>query len=76
MKITAQATMVLAAIFAVICLSVAITGLSSLGHIADPVRLADAKGFAWFWMFLAAVAAAFGLMAWWMASTQPDTEDD
>jgi len=64
--------MVIAAIFAIICLGVAITGFNSLGDIADPTQLADAKGFAWFWTFLASVAAAFGLMGWWVARTQAD----
>jgi hypothetical protein len=48
--------MVIAAIFAVICLGVAITGFTSLGDIADPTQAADARGFAWFWTFLASVA--------------------
>jgi len=59
-------TMVLAAVFAVICLGVAITGFSSLGDIADPTQAADARGFAWFWTFLAGVAIALGLLAWWI----------
>ena len=75
MKLTAQATMVIAAIFGIACLSVAITGFNSLGDIADPLQLTDAKGFAWFWAFLASVAAAFGLMAWWVARTQVEDEN-
>jgi hypothetical protein len=56
LKISIQATMVVAAVFAAICLSVAITGFTSLSDIADPTEIADAKGFAWFWIFLASVA--------------------
>jgi hypothetical protein len=74
LKFTAQATMVMAAIFASICLGVAITGFNSLGDIADPVQLADAKGYAWFWTFLASVSAAFGLAGWWAARTQKDED--
>ena len=74
MKISVQMTMVFAAIFTAICLSVAITGFTSLGDIGDPTEIADAKGFAWFWTFLGSVAGAFGLLAWWIARTQ--TEDD
>ncbi len=59
--------MVAAAIFAVICLSVAITGFTSLGNITDPAQLADARGFAWFWTFLASVAIGLALLAWWVA---------
>jgi hypothetical protein len=67
--------MVMGAIFAILCLSVAITGFNSLGEIADPVLLADAKGFAWFWTFLASVAAAFALAAWWVMRTQVGDQD-
>ena len=59
--------MVVAAIFAAICLSVAITGFTSLGDLTDPTEVADAKGFAWFWTFLASVAIGLGLLAWWVA---------
>jgi hypothetical protein len=75
LKITAQATMVMSAIFAAICLYVAITGFNSLGELADPSQLADAKGYVWFWIFLAGVAALFALAGWWAARTQPEEED-
>jgi hypothetical protein len=76
LKFSLQTMMVLAAVFAVICLGVAMTGFTSLGGIADPTQLADAKGFAWFWAFLGIVAASFGLLAWWMVRTQKHDEDD
>ena len=67
--------MVIAAIFAAICLGVAITGFSSLGDIADPTEVADARGFAWFWTFLASVAIVLGLLAWWVARNHREDED-
>jgi hypothetical protein len=67
-------TMVLAAVFAVICLGVAITGFSSLGDIADPAQAADARGFAWFWTFLAGVAIALGLLSWWITRSHREDE--
>jgi uncharacterized protein (DUF885 family) len=72
MKISAQMTVVMAAIFAVICYGVAITGFLSLGDIADATQKSDAKGFAWFWAFLGAVATVFGLLARWIVRTQKD----
>jgi hypothetical protein len=66
--------MVLSAIFAVICLGVAITGFTSLGDITDPTQAAGARGFAWFWTFLASVAIALGLLSWWAARTQKDED--
>jgi hypothetical protein len=70
-----QATIIIAAIFAAVCFGVAITGFTSLGHLTDPKELADAKGFAWFWVFLASVAVALGLMALWMVRTQKPGDD-
>lgn len=67
--------MVVAAIFAAICLSVAITGFTSLGDITDPTQLADARGFAWFWAFLASIAIGFGLLSWWLARNHEEGED-
>ena len=67
--------MVVAAIFAAICLGVAITGFSSLGEITDPTQVADAKGFAWFWTFLASVALGLGLLAWWLGRDYGGDED-
>lgn len=75
MKISTQLTAIIAAIFAVYSFSVAITAFSSLGEIAEPVKLADAKGFAWFWAFLGAIATAFGAMGVWLLRTQKDGED-
>jgi hypothetical protein len=43
-KISAQMTVVMSAIFAVVCFGVAITGFLSLGDIADATQMADAKG--------------------------------
>ncbi len=75
MKLSVQMTVVAAAIFAAICFGVAITGFTSLGEIADPVQIADAKGFAWFWTFLGSVASALGLLAWWILRTHKEGDD-
>lgn len=75
MKISLQASMLLAAVFAAVCLGVAITGFSSLGEIQDPAQMSDAKGFAWFWTFLGCVAIGFGLLAWWLIRSHKEGED-
>ena len=67
--------MIMAAIVAVICFGVAITGFTSLDHITDSTQLADAKGFACFWAFLASLATAFGVLAWWIARTSKPGDD-
>ena len=73
MKLSLRATTIVAAIFAVICLGVAINGFTSLGDLADPATIADAKGFAWFWMFLGGIAIVFGLLAWWLSRRQSES---
>ncbi len=64
--------MIFAAIFAVVCLGVALKGFTSLADIADPIQASDAKGFAWFWTFLGCVAGAFGLLSWWIVRTEKE----
>jgi hypothetical protein len=68
-RLSLQVTIVIAAIFVVVCFGVAITGYSSLGDIADPVQAADAKGFALFWAFLGTIAVALGAGSLWLLKT-------
>ena len=63
-------TIVIAAIFAIVCFSVAFTGFSSSGDLTDPTQKADAIGFAWFWTFLGSVGVAFGAVSVWIVRTQ------
>ena len=72
MKISARAATIFAVIFALGCFAVALTGFTSLGEIADPVQRGDAKGFAWFWVFLGTVGVVFGVLSWWIAGTTND----
>jgi hypothetical protein len=74
MKISAKLATFFSAIFATVCLGVAITGFTSLGDIVDPVQLADAKGFASFWAFLGSVAILFGVLSWWIGRTSSEDE--
>jgi len=66
--------MVAAIVFALICIGVAITGFASLGDITDPREVADAKGFAMFWAFLASVAIGLAVLAWWVARNHKEDE--
>lgn len=69
MKLTAHMTMIVSAIFAAVCLGFAVNGFMALGEIADPTQAADARGFAWYWTFLATIAIVFGAISWWLART-------
>jgi hypothetical protein len=62
-------SLVIAVIFAAISFSVAITGFTSLGEITDAQQLADAKGYAWFWVFLGSVSVAMGGASLWILKT-------
>jgi hypothetical protein len=73
-KISAGLATLFSAIFALVCLGVALTGFMSLGEISDPVQLRDAKGFAWFWAFLGSVGLIFGGISWWIARTTPNDQ--
>ena len=75
MKISAKMSVIMAAIFAGVCFSVAITGFVSSGDIADPVQRADGYGFAWFWAFLGAVGVLFGALSVWILRTQREKEE-
>jgi hypothetical protein len=71
-KITARISAIFAALFAVACFCVAITGFTSLGEITDAQQLDDARGFAWFWAFLGVVGVAIGAASAWIVRTQED----
>jgi hypothetical protein len=74
MKITAQFSVIMAAIFAAICYAVALKGFSALDSITDATQLADAKGFAWFWVFLGSVSVIFGAVGIWIVRTEKEGE--
>jgi hypothetical protein len=74
-KISMKLSVILSAVFAAICFSVAITGFSSLGDIADPAQRDDGRGFALFWTFLGGVATFFGALGFWIMKTHKEGED-
>lgn len=67
--------MIMATIFAALSLAFAVSGFIGIGDIADPTQVSDARGFAWFWTFLAAVAIGLGSLAWWMERRQRKADD-
>ena len=72
MKVSAHIALWMALVFSLVCLYVAWTGFASLDGLAgDPQAQSDARGFAWFWVLLAAVAAGAGAASWWIVRTEP-----
>jgi hypothetical protein len=68
-------SVVMAALFAVLCFGFALSGFSSLDTITEPAQLSDARGFAWFWTFLGIVALVFGALGVWIVKTHKDGEE-
>jgi len=75
LNITLRMAMIMATVFAVVTLSVAVSGFIGLRDIADPTQAADARGFALFWAFLGVVAIGLGSLAWWIERGQRNAED-
>jgi sensor domain CHASE-containing protein len=77
MNISPKAALWIAAPFVLFCVGYALTGFFSLDSIADAQERADARGFAWFWLFLAGVGLGFGALSWFIARSSPvSTEEE
>jgi len=72
MKISAQISLWGSAIFALFCLGYALSGFSSLDAMADEATRADARGFAFFSLFLAIVGIATAFASWWLVKHGSD----
>jgi hypothetical protein len=66
MRISAQLSVWICAIFGLVCLGAAITAFSGAASIPDVAEREAALGYAGFWGFLALVAAVFGVLSWMM----------
>ena len=64
MKISAGIAMWMCVAFALVCFGFAFSGFSALETLADEAERELSRGYAWFWMFLAAVAMVFGVLSW------------
>ena len=69
MQITVKIAIYGAIVFALVCLGVAINGFVQTGDLTDPKLVSDGRGFAFFWLFLAAVCAAIAAATWWISRT-------
>ena len=52
------------AVFALGCFAVAFSGFLALETLATEAERELSRGYAWFWMFLSAVATVFGVLSW------------
>jgi hypothetical protein len=70
LNISMRMAMIMAVIFGAVSLYCAVTAFMGIGDIADPAQASDARGFAWFWTFLASIAIGLGVLAWWLERGQ------
>ena len=71
-KISAHITLWGSLIFALLCLGYAFSGFSSLDAMADEATRADARGFAFFWLFMGGIGIASAIGSWWMVKHGED----
>ena len=64
MKISAGIAVWLCVAFALVCFGFAFSGFSALETLTDEAERELSRGYAWFWMFLCAVALVFGVLSW------------
>jgi hypothetical protein len=63
-RISAQLAVWMCAAFGAVCLGFALKGFAGLADAADAAERDLIAGYAWFWTFLAVVAAVFGVLSW------------
>jgi len=66
MKITAHVSFWGALVFAVLCIAYAGFGFSSIDASMSDALREDARGYAWFWMFLGGIGAVIAVISWLM----------
>ncbi|MEO8485055.1 MAG: hypothetical protein ABI585_01840 [Betaproteobacteria bacterium] len=66
MKLSAQMTFWASLVFALVCIAYGGFGFSRIDASMSDALREEARGFAWFWMFLGCVGALFAILAWLM----------
>jgi hypothetical protein len=75
-KITAQFALWSSLAFATLCLAVGFSGLSQIEAMADAAERSDARGYAYFWLFLGAIAVACAVVSRWIIKRENDNPSD
>ena len=76
LNISMRMAMIGAAIFAAVSGAFAVHGFMGLADITDPKQASDARGFIFFWTFLATVAIGLGSLAWWIERAEKKRPGD
>lgn len=76
MKISAQFAFWAGLVFALLCIGFAINGFSQIDAMADEAARSDARGFAYFFLFLGAVAVASAIVSWRIIRRETENPSD
>jgi hypothetical protein len=63
-------------VFALLCIGFAINGFSQIDAMADEAARSDARGFAYFFLFLGAVAVASAIVSWRIIRRETENPSD
>jgi hypothetical protein len=70
MNISPKFALIAAAPFALFCMGFAVYGFVSMAELTDPEQVSAARGYIGFWLFLAVIAVASGVLSWWLMGAQ------
>lgn len=72
MRLPIRISAFLTGVLSLACFGLAFRGLVSLRAVTDPEALQNARGYAWFTVFLGAVFLLIAILTWRMARQEPE----
>jgi len=75
MRITVHLAMWLALAFAALCIAYGLVGFNSIDADTAASLRDDARGYAWFWMFMGGIGLACAAGSWWLLREGGDAPD-
>lgn len=72
MRLPIRLSAILTGLLSLACFGFAFRGLLALREVTDAQALRDARGFAWFTVFLGAVFLLIAILTWRMAQQEPE----
>ena len=76
MRITVHLAMWLALAFAALCIAYGLVGFNSIDADTAASLRDDARGYAWFWMFMGGIGLACAAGSWWLLRKGDDAPDE
>ena len=76
MRITVHLAMWLALAFAALCIAYGLVGFNSIDADTAASLRDDARGYAWFWIFMGGIGLACAAGSWWLLREGADAPDE